>query len=345
VASIPHNFSTVTGRISLMVKKSRVMAVVMLCSIPASGCQDLGTSTVEDARFSRSPARADGGATLLKSLYICNTAHQFRTSGHYYVYTRASLRFPTHELGAGGGTQEFRLRVRLPGQAPVAAANCRIPNTRAAAERMYRTFEHVFAHRAKMAPLDFKAREEERVVSLSKQGTQTAVPSGALFSTVPLDPIVVTAEPVYEGGATGWTGTTQWGWGSQGDGTTYTGGGDSPEPAPAPAVDGPILAVIVCLGTLLGVGYTIDDVADQAKQLLADKDAKEGAERMFEMYTEQDESIQNPAQRNLLYYIREQATAKYNDDIHQLAVKLKVSDLAIVMGVLACAGSLALPTP
>jgi hypothetical protein len=329
-----------------VLRKNRAAAATMLCSLWGSACQDLTTGSAANARLSRAPAGVDAPGSIQKSLYICNTSDLHRNARHRYTYTRASLRFPKNELAADGGTQEFRLRVRVPGQPAVAAANCRIPNTRAAAERMYRTFERIFANRAKLDPLGFRAREEERRAYLNKQGNQAGPLSGPRFSDVPIDGVTVTAQPVNEGGATGWTGMTDWGgWGSQGDGVVNTGSGDAPDPAPAPAQDGPVLALIVCLGGLLGAGLTIDDVADQAKQLIADKDAKEQNERTFEMYVEQPADLQDQAERDLLYNLREQSIAKYNDDVHQLAVKLKVSDYVMFMAIIGCAASLAAPTP
>ncbi|HET6762251.1 MAG TPA: hypothetical protein VFH27_01235 [Longimicrobiaceae bacterium] len=336
-----------------MLRQNRLAALVMLGSLVMSACGDLATSAESAARPSRQSSVAIR-SEVLRSLHICNTSDLHPTGGHPYRYTREALRFPKNELAADGGTQEFRLRVRMPGQTAVAAANCRIPNTTAAAERMYRTFERMFAGRAKLNPMNSDLLDERRRTPAGTSGTGGA-PAGPHFTDVALEGVTVTAQPVNEGGATGWTGW-EWGWGSAGDGPQNTGGGtgqtsgDSPEPAPAPAMEGPILAVIVCLVGFLGVAYTVDDAYDQMKQLLDDKrqaaldraayDAKAG-----EVYYTQEAWEEDATERRLLAYIADQSDKKYHDDLHALAVKMNVSEYAVAAGTFACAGAAVVPSP
>jgi len=335
-----------------VLRKNRLAALVMLGSLVMSACRDLATSAEIAARPSRQSSAAMR-SEVLRSLHICNTSDLRRTGGRPYMYTREALRFPKNELAADGGTQAFQLRVRIPGQAAVAAANCRIPNTPAAAERMYRTFEHMFAGRAKLDPMNSRPLDERRRTPSGSSSTSGA-PAGPHFTDVALEGVTVTAQPVNEGGATGWTGW-EWGWGSAGDGPQNTGGGetsgDSPEPADAEAMEGPILAVVVCLVVFLGVAYSVDDVYDQFKQLLEDKRQAAIDAAAFEAHVSDnwfatdEERQQDAAMRRLLEYIADQSQKKFDDDVHALAVKMNVSEYAILAGTFACAGAAIAPTP
>jgi hypothetical protein len=148
--------------------------------------------------------------------HACFTSERMPTSGHPYHWSRVELRFPASDLAQDLRTQTFRLQIRIPGRAPVVVANCRIPNTRAAAQRLYARFASIFAGRARLEPLLFVGPGSERRLYLTGRRSPAPVPTGPHFDTAPgdvqLPGVTAYGTPTYEGGATGWTGQTDWGW-------------------------------------------------------------------------------------------------------------------------------------
>ncbi|MDB4950445.1 MAG: hypothetical protein JWM27_3094 [Gemmatimonadetes bacterium] len=211
-------------------RKNRVAASFMLFSLALTACQDLAVSalTGPDESVNRLAAAQGGGE------FVCFTSELRPTAGHAYRYSGVALHFPASELAADGKKRAFHLRIQRSGKDPVVTANCMIPNTPAAAQRLYRSLVRMLAKHARFDPLTIPAPVEERRLYIAdRRGT-----TGPRFDTGPqptysLPPITATATPVYEGGATGWTGGGDWGWGSQGDTYTYS-GGDSYDAPPTP---------------------------------------------------------------------------------------------------------------
>jgi hypothetical protein len=216
-----------------VLRKNRLAACIMLSSFAASACQDLATSAAPNVRESLSRRAVGTEPNGQDGEYVCYTSELRLTGGHPYRHTRVALHFPKSELASNAPRLRFHLRIQTPGQNPVAAANCTIPYTRAAAERLYATFTRIFRKRARLDPLAFPIVAEERRFYLGDRRAQ----GGPHFDTTPtysLPGVTAYGTPTNEGGATGWTGTTgEWGWGSQGD-AYYNGGGDSWSPDPTP---------------------------------------------------------------------------------------------------------------
>lgn len=175
----------------------------------------------------------DGAADRLSSArgggdFMCFTSELRPTAGHAYRYSAVALHFPASELATDGKRKRaFHLRIQRSGKDPVVTANCMIPNTPAAAQRLYRNLVRMLAKHARFDPLTIPAPvEERRLYVADRRGTTGPRFDTGPMPTYPLPPITATAMPIYEGGATGWTGGGEWGWGSQGDTYSY-GGGDS----------------------------------------------------------------------------------------------------------------------
>jgi hypothetical protein len=216
----------------LVLRRNRVAAAVVLTALATSACQDLAAPSDPRAGAASLPVPARRAPEWkVDPPYVCFTSELMPTNGHAYHWTRVALRFPKAELAADGRTGIVRLRVLMPGRTtPVAVANCRIPKTRAAVERLYHRFESIFAGHARLDPLLFVVPVERRSNLTGRRG-QVAVAPAPSFDTAPGDwqmPGVTATVPAGEGGATGWTGM-EWGWGSAGD--YYQGGGsDSYDP-------------------------------------------------------------------------------------------------------------------
>ncbi|MFL5385821.1 MAG: hypothetical protein ACJ8GN_25175 [Longimicrobiaceae bacterium] len=316
----------------------------MLGALAVSACQDFPTTAVPERRPVRSPALPPPELPAGPE-YVCTTS-ELRTGGeHPYHYTRVILHFPAAELG-DGETRELRLNVQEQGKVPVIAASCRIPNSRAAAERLYNTFVRVLAQRARLEPLRYTLPRNEAPRFATTRRRTGGVPLQPRMNTDPcpeggctLAPLVVIGTPVNEGSATGWSGDEEWGWGSQGD-TYSSGGGEYWDPA---TYDGPVLGFIICVAGFIGAGFSIYDVYDTFKQLTESKREMESTKRMYEMYIQQPE--QDPATRLLLEYMWRQAEMVYLADVHSLATKIYVSEASVIVAAVACGGALVSPTP
>ena len=132
----------------------------MLAALAVSACQDFPTAANPAQRPIRSPALPSSPLSSGTPAYVCFTSEFVAGGEHPYHYTRVALHFPAAEAG-DGQTRIFRLHVQATGQAPAIAASCRIPNTRAAAERLYNTFARSLAHRAHLEPLRYTVPKNE----------------------------------------------------------------------------------------------------------------------------------------------------------------------------------------
>jgi hypothetical protein len=324
-------------------RKNRLPAILMLAALAVSACQDFPTAAPVERQPIRSPDVPYSPLSRGTPEYVCFTSELSPGREHPYHYTSVTLHFPATELG-DGQTRMFRLHVQAAGQAPTIAASCRIPNTRAAAERLYNTLARGLAHRARLEPLRYTAPRNEPPRYVDTRRQVGAVPPRPRMdvasdpcggSGCTLDPLIVIGTPSSEE----WP-DADWGWGSQGD-TYYSGGyGDTWDPA---AEEGPILGFIICMVGFVGAGFTIYDVYDTARQLAESKQVMESNQRTYEMYIQQPE--QDPATRLMLEYMWQQSKLVYTADAHTLAIKIAQSDAAVIGAAFACGGSLVSPTP
>jgi len=324
-------------------RSNRFPAILMLAALGVSACQDFPTAASVEPQSVRSPAAAYSPVGRGTPEYVCFTSELNPGGEHPYRYASVALHFPATELG-DGQTRMFRLHIQAADREPAIAASCRIPNTRAAAERLYNTLVRGLAHRARLEPLRYTIPRKEPPRYLGSRRQTGAVPPRPRMdvasdpcggSGCTLDPLIVIGTPTSEE----WPGA-DWGWGSQGD--SYS-GGEGDDWDPGATFEGPILGFIVCIAGFVGAGFTIYDVYDTARQLIESKQVMESNQRTYEMYIQQPE--QDPSTRLMLEYMWQQSKLVYSADAHTLAVKIYQSDAAVLAATLACGATLVSPTP
>lgn len=214
--------------------KSRFIWLALAGSAVAA-CSDLPTTPPVQDQIDQKAAFIVGQVGTPK--YVCFSSERRPTEGKPFRYTRTVLHFSGAETAADGQTREFMLRVASPGREPVIAANCRIPATRAAAERLYRSFARMVGHGATLSPFHYAGADAPRNLFVSeKRRSRMAVTDPRRTGGDPCSagcyfPLTAYGGPnsplISGGGYYGYEG----GWGSQGD-TYSSGGGDYATPPP-----------------------------------------------------------------------------------------------------------------
>lgn len=201
----------------------RPATTLMLLTVASSACQDLPAGAITDgsALDLRRTGTSLPGLGLGRpgpSPYLCYVSERTEGGLQRYRYGILPLRFPRNAISPDGSTRSYRLHVKRPGEDPVGAARCVIPDTPEAVRMLNRRFG---------VEGGGQAEQTEGTALMSTTCT---------VSNCPIEGIVVTAPP--KGGGSGtsdgsWYDNCDSAWscndGSPGD---WYGGGDSYEPPP-----------------------------------------------------------------------------------------------------------------